>query len=172
MEHKPFPPDATKPPESKFPWPVVALAVAVALLIATFWMTPRTNKAATNAINSSTQPAPKVRISDVRISPQNVNGLTNVDVYGQATNTGTVPITHAIVSAVFRDKNGNSLLTQQEPMQVADTSNEKVKADKDLTEQPLKPGQSTAFRVSYSQVPGSWDGKPPELSILQVTVQK
>jgi hypothetical protein len=172
MEHKPFPPDATKPPESKFPWPVVALAVAVALLIATFWMTPRTNKAATNAINSSTQAVSKVRISDVRISPQNVNGLTNVDVYGQATNTGALPITHAIVSAVFRDKNGNSLLTQQEPMQVADTSNEKVKADKDLTEQPLKPGQSTAFRVSYSQVPGSWDGKPPELSILQVTVQK
>ena len=34
MEHKPFPPDATKPPESKFPWPLIALAVAVLLLIA------------------------------------------------------------------------------------------------------------------------------------------
>ena len=33
MEHKPFPPDATKPPQSKFPWPLVALAVAVVLLI-------------------------------------------------------------------------------------------------------------------------------------------
>ncbi|MGC2744558.1 MAG: hypothetical protein WA672_15385 [Candidatus Angelobacter sp.] len=172
MEHKPFPPDATKPPESKFPWPVVALAVAVALLIATFWLTPRTNKAATNAINSSTQPASQVRISDVRISPQNVNGLTNVDVYGQATNTGRLPVTHAIVSAVFRDKNGNPLLTQQEPMQTADSKNVDVPAVKDLSEKPLKPGQPTAFRVRYSQVPGTWDGKPPEMSILQLTVQK
>jgi hypothetical protein len=172
MEHKPFPPDATKPPESKFPWPVVALAVAVALLIATFWLTPRTNRAATSAINSSTHPASQMRISEIRISPQEVNGVTNVDVYGQATNTGTLPITNAIVSAVFRDKNGTPLLTQQKPMQAADAANDKVKAEKDLTEQPLRPGQSTAFRVSYSQVPGSWDGKPPEISVLQVTVKK
>jgi hypothetical protein len=43
---------------------------------------------------------------------------------------------------------------------------------KDLAEKPLKPGQPAAFRVRYSQVPGTWDGKPPELSVLQVTVQK
>jgi hypothetical protein len=172
MEHKPFPPNATKPPQSKFPWPLVTLAVAVVLLIATFWLTPRTDKAATNAINSSTQPSPQVRIADIRIAPQNVNGLSNVDVYGQATNTGSRPITQAIVSAVFRDKDGNPLLTQQEPMQTADSQNAKVPAVKDLAEKPLKPGQPAAFRVRYSQVPGTWDGKPPELSVLQVTVQK
>ncbi|HEX3585906.1 MAG TPA: hypothetical protein VH024_07915 [Candidatus Angelobacter sp.] len=172
MEHKPFPPDATKPPQSKFPWPLVALAVAAVLLIAIFWLMPRTDKAATSAINSSTQPSPQVRIADVRISPQNVNGPSNVDVYGQATNTGSRPITEAIVSAVFRDKNGNPFLTQQEPMQAADSKNAEVPAVKDLSEKPLKPGQATAFRVRYSQVPGTWDGKPPELSILQVTVQK
>jgi len=172
MEHKPFPPDATKPPESKFPWPVIALAVAVLLLIATLWLTPRTDKAATKAINGSTQPSPQVRIADVRIAPQNVNGLSNVDVYGQATNTGSRPITQAIVSAVFRDKNGNPLLTQQVTMQAADSKSADVVAVKELSEKPLKPGQSTAFRVRYSQVPGTWDGKPPELSILQVTVQK
>jgi hypothetical protein len=172
MEHKPFPPDATKPPQSKFPWPLVALAVAVVLLIATFWLTPRIDKAATRSINNSTEPSPQVRIADVRISPQNVNGLSNVDVYGEATNTGKLPVTQAIVSAVFRDKNGNPLLTQQEPMQTADSKNVEVPAVKDLSEKPLKPGQPAAFRVRYSQVPGTWDGKPPELSILQVTVQK
>jgi hypothetical protein len=172
MEHKPFPPDATEPPQSKFPWPLVALAVAVVLLIATFWLTPRIDKAATRSINNSTEPSPQVRIADVRISPQNVNGLSNVDVYGEATNTGKLPVTQAIVSAVFRDKNGNPLLTQQEPMQTADSKNVEVPAVKDLSEKPLKPGQPAAFRVRYSQVPGTWDGKPPELSILQVTVQK
>jgi hypothetical protein len=57
-------------------------------------------------------------------------------------------------------------------MQAADSKSADVAAVKDLAEKPLKPGQSTAFRVRYSQVPGTWDGKPPELSILQVTVQK
>jgi hypothetical protein len=172
MEHKPFPPNATKPPQSRFPWPLVALGVAAVLLIATFWLTPRMNKAATTSINNSTQPSSQVRISDIRISPQNVNNLTNVDVYGQATNTGRLPITQAVVSAVFRDKDGRPLLTQQEPMQIADAKKDEVRAAKDLSEKPLKPGQTTAFRVSYSQVPGTWDGNPPELSILQVTVQK
>lgn len=158
--------------KANFPWPLVALAVAVVLLVAVFWLTPRTDKTATSAINSSTEPSPQVRIAYVRIAPQNVNGLSNVDVYGQATNTGSRPITQAIVSAVFRDKNGNPLLTQQEPMQTADSKNVEVPAVKDLSEKPLKPGQATAFRVRYSQVPGTWDGKPPELSILQVTVQK
>src|SRR5438445_2584258 len=68
MEHKPFPPDATKPPESKFPWPLIALAVAVLLLIATLWLTPRTDKAATKAINGSTQPSPQVRGVSQRVA--------------------------------------------------------------------------------------------------------
>jgi hypothetical protein len=36
----------------------------------------------------------------------------------------------------------------------------------------LKAGQSAGFRVSYSQIPATWDRKPPELSVLQVTVPK
>ncbi len=172
MEHQPFPPNATKPPQSRFPWPLVALAVAAVLLIATFWLTPRMNKASTNAINSSTQPSSQVRISDIRISPEKMNDLTNVDVYGVATNTGTLPVTQAVVSAIFRDKDGKPLLAQQERMQIADARKGEVRATKELSEKPLKPGEATAFRVMYSQVPGTWDGKPPELTILQVTVQK
>ena len=154
MEHKPFPPDATKPPQSKFPWPLVALAVAVVLLIAIFWLTPRTNKASTAISNTIDQPAAQLRISNVRISPQEVNGLANVDVFGDAMNVGGSPVTQAIVSATFRDKNG------------------KVEEAKALSEDPLKPGQTAGFRVSYSQIPATWDGKAPELAVLQVTVPK
>jgi hypothetical protein len=172
MEHQPFPPDATRPPQSRFPWPLVALGVAAALLIVTLWLTPRTNKAATGAINSSTQPASQVRISRVRISPEQVNNLANVDVYGEATNTGTRPVTQVLLSAMFHDKDGKTFQVQQEPMQRADVKGDKVADAKELAEDPLKPGQSTPFRVSYSQIPGNWDGKPPELTVLQVTVKK
>ena len=172
MEHKPFPPDATKPPQSKFPWPLVALAVAVVLLIAIFWLTPRTNKASTAISNTIDQPAAQLRISNVRISPQEVNGLANVDVFGDAMNVGGSPVTQAIVSATFRDKNGNSILVQQQPIERADTKNGKVEEAKALSEDPLKPGQTAGFRVSYSQIPATWDGKAPELAVLQVTVPK
>jgi len=172
MEHQPFPPNSTKPPQSKFPWPLVALAVAAALLIATFWLTPRANKASTAISNTVDQPTAQLRISNVRISPQEANGLANVDVFGDAVNVGGSPVTQAIVSATFHDKNGNSILVQQQPIERADTKNGKVQDAKALSEQPLKPGQTAPFRVSYSQIPATWDRKAPELSVLQVTVPK
>ncbi len=172
MEHQPFPPNSTKPPQSKFPWPLVALAVAAALLIATFWLTPRTNKASTAISKSVDQPAAQVRVSNIKISPQTGNGAANVDVYGDATNIGGSPVAQAIVSATFHDKDGNSILVQQQPMERADTKGGKVEEAKDLSQDPLKPGQTAGFRVSYSQVPATWDGKPPELAVLQVTVPK
>jgi hypothetical protein len=171
MEHQPFPPNSTKPPQSKFPWPLVALGVAAALLIVTFWLIPRTNKAST-VINTVDQPTAQLRISNVRISPQEANGLANVDVFGDAMNVGGSPVTHAIVSATFHDKNGNSILVQQQPIQRADTKDGKVEEAKALSEEPLKPGQTAPFRVSYSQIPATWDRKAPELSVLQITVPK
>jgi hypothetical protein len=172
MEHRPFPPDATRPPESKFPWPLVALGVATALLIVTLWLTPRTDKAATGVINKAAETASQLRIDSVRISPEQVNNLASVDVYGEATNTGVRPVSQALVSAMFHDKDGKAFMAQQEPMQRVEVKSNKVVATKDLAEEPLKPGQTAAFRVSYSQVPGNWDGKPPDLNVLQITVQK
>jgi hypothetical protein len=172
MEHQPFPPNSTQPPQSKFPWPLVALAVAVALLIATFWLTPRTNKASTAISNTVDQPTAQLRISNIRISPQEANGVANVDVFGDAMNVGGSPVTQAIVSATFHDKSGNSILVQQQPIERADTKDGKVQEAKSLSEEPLKPGQTAPFRVSYSQIPATWDRKAPELSVLQITVPK
>ena len=172
MEHQPFPPNSTKPPESKFPWPVVALGVAVLLLIATFWLTPRTNKASTAISKTVDQQAAQLKISNVRISPQEANGAANVDVFGDAMNIGGSPVTQAVVSATFHDKDGNSILVQQQPIERADTKNGKTEEAKPLADDPLKPGQTAPFRVSYSQIPATWDRKPPELSVLQVTIPK
>jgi hypothetical protein len=172
MEHQPFPPDATRPPESKFPWPLLAFGIAAALLIVTIWLTPRTDKAASAIANSATDAASPVRIDSVRIAPEQLNNAANVDVYGEATNTGARAVDQVLVSAMFRNKEGKTFMAQQEPMQRVDVKGDKIIATKDLAQEPLKPGQSTAFRVSYSQVPGNWDGKPPQLSVLQVAVEK
>ena len=172
MEHQPFPPNSTKPPESKFPWPAVALGVAVLLLIATFWLTPHTNKASTAISKTVDQQAAQLRISNVRISPQEANGVANVDVFGDAENVGGSPVTQAVVSATFLDKDGNPILVQQQPIERADTEHGTIQEAKPLAEDPLKAGQTAGFRVSYSLVPATWDRKPPQLSVLQATVPK
>lgn len=171
MEHRPFPPNATKPPQTRIPWPLIALIIAGALLIVTLWLTPRSNRAATKALNTSA--AAQLVLSNVDLAPQTANGQANVNVYGEVTNTGTQPVTNAIVSATFHDAQGNSVLVQQQPMErVNSESKDRAAAPKQLTEQPIEPGKTAGFRVSYTQIPAGWNHKPPDLSVLQVTQQK
>jgi hypothetical protein len=171
MEHRPFPPDATKPPQTRIPWPLIALIIAGALLIVTLWLTPRSNRAATRALNTSA--TGQLVLSHVDLAPQSANDQTNVDVYGEVTNTGTQPVTNAVVSATFHDGQGNSILVQQQPMERVDAeSKDRAAAPKQLAEDPIEPGKTAGFRVSYTQIPVGWNHKPPDLSVLQVTQQK
>lgn len=171
MEHRPFPPNATKPPQTRIPWPLIALIIAAALLIVTLWLTPRSNRAATKALNTGA-PAQLV-LSNLKLAPQTANNQTNVDVYGEVTNTGTQPVTNAIISATFHDAQGNSVLVQQQAMErVNAETKDRGAAPKQLTEDPIEPGKTAGFRVSFAQLPAGWNHQPPDLSVLQVTLQK
>ncbi len=172
MEHRPYPHDATKPPQTRFPWPLIALIIAVAVLVVTLWLSPSLNKASTKQNNMASQTG-QLRLSSISLSPQEAHNQANVDVYGQVSNTGAQPVTSAIISAVFKDKNGNAIVTQQKPMERVDLQpKEKTLDEKDFLQDPLKPAQSAGFRVSYTEIPQSWNHEPPQLSVLQVTVKK
>ncbi len=170
MEHRPYPPNATKPPQSRFPWPVIALVVALALLVVTLWLSPSMNKASTKEANSQTA---QLRLSAISMAPQEANNQANVDVYGQVSNSGGQPVTSAIISAVFKDKNGDPIVTQQQPMERIDLDKkDKGLAPENFLQKPLQPGKSSGFRVSYTEIPQNWNHEPPQLSVLQVTIKK
>jgi lipopolysaccharide export LptBFGC system permease protein LptF len=172
MEHRPYPPNATKPPQSRFPWPVLALAVAVVLLVITLWLSPSMNKASTREQNQASQ-STQLRLSSIRLSPQEAHNQSNVDVYGEVSNSGGQPVTSAIISAVFKDKNGAPVVTQQQPMERVDLNNKQKSLNPvNFLQDPLKPRDSAGFRVSYTDIPPTWNHEPPQLSVLQVTVQK
>ncbi|HST77814.1 MAG TPA: hypothetical protein VLN58_04945 [Verrucomicrobiae bacterium] len=172
MEHRPYPPNATNPPQSRFPWPVIALVVALALLVVTLWLSPSMNKASTKELNNASQTG-QLRLSTISMAPQEANNQTNVDVYGQVSNSGGQPVTSAIISAVFKDKNGNPIVTQQKPMERVDLDKkDKGLAPVNFLEQPLQSGKSSGFRVSYTEIPQNWNHEPPQLSVLQVTIKK
>lgn len=167
MEHRPYPPNATQPPQSKFPWPLLALAVAIVLLVATLWLSPSVNRAATNKVIKNNPD--QLELSSINMSPQEANSQANVDVYGEVSNTGPQAVSNAIISAVFKDKNGHPIVTQQKPMQRVVTAGAK---SENLAVKPLKPGETTEFRVSYTHIPQNWNHEKPQLSVLQVTARK
>ena len=109
MEHRPFPPNATQPPQSRFPWPLIALIIAGALLVLTLWLSPSMNKASTRELNRASQTG-QLRLSSVSLAPQEANNQANVDVYGEVSNAGGSPVTSAIISAIFKDKNGDPIV--------------------------------------------------------------
>jgi hypothetical protein len=173
MEHKPFPPDATRPPQSKFPWPIFAIIIAAVLLAVTIWFIPRTDRAATRTTDNAPLPANQLQVSEVSVSPQAIAGEANVDVLGQATNTGRTPVIDAVVSATFKDKNGASILVEQQPIERADAKGKARDVEtKPFGQDPIRPGQTAGFRVRFSQVPANWNHQPPELTVAQVKVKK
>lgn len=172
MEHRPFPPNATQPPQSRFPWPLIALIIAGALLVVTLWLSTSMNKASTRELNMASQTG-QLRLSSVSLAPQEANNQANVDVYGEVSNAGGQPVTSAIISAVFKDKNGDPIVTQQKPMERVDVEKkDKTLAPENFLQEPLQPGRSSGFRVSYTEIPQNWNHQPPQLSVLQVTIKK
>ncbi|HKT51460.1 MAG TPA: hypothetical protein VJV96_14255 [Candidatus Angelobacter sp.] len=172
MEHRPFPPNATQPPQSRFPWPLIALIIAGALLVVTLWLSTSMNKASTRELNMASQTG-QLRLSSVSLAPQEANNQANVDVYGEVSNAGGQPVTSAIISAVFKDKNGDPIVTQQKPMERVDVEKkDKTLAPENFLQEPLQPGRSSGFRVSYTEIPQNWNHEPPQLSVLQVTIKK
>lgn len=169
MEHRPYPPNATKPPQSKFPWPLLALGVAVVLLVATLWLSPSVNRAASNKVIKNNPD--QLELFSINMSPQQANGQANVDVYGEVSNTGPQAVSNAIISAVFKDKNGHPIVTQQKPLQRIKGRDAGAKIE-DLAVKPLMPGETTEFRVSYTDIPQNWNHEKPQLSVLQVTARK
>lgn len=169
MEHRPYPPNATKPPQSKFPWPLLALGVAVVLLVATLWLSPSVNRAASNKVIKNNPD--QLELFSINMSPQQANGQANVDVYGEVSNPGPQAVSNAIISAVFKDKNGDPIVTQQKPLQRIKGRNPGAKIE-DLAVKPLMPGETAEFRVSYTDIPQNWNHEKPQLSVLRVTARK
>lgn len=173
MEPRPFPTNATRPPQSKFPWPLIAILAAAVMLGLIIWLVPSTNKAATSVLDNPASQANVLRLSAIRLAPQDVAGAANVDVYGQATDAGPRGINGAMVSGVFQDKNATTIYEAQKPVERVDTKgkNDDV-TPKDLSEQPIKPGQTVDFRVRFDQVPATWNHEPPQLTVIRVVETK
>ncbi|MGE5207653.1 MAG: DUF2393 family protein [Chlamydiota bacterium] len=156
------------PPKRRFPWPLIAIIIAAAILAALIWWLPQTPKKQLppNAATVPAQPTGnQIQLTNLKMTPSPVGSAFYVE--GMLYNNGNSDITGVQVQAKFQGANGQVLETQTRPMEgVVGNSASEVQ---NLVQAPIKPNQSRAVRVYFDHYPAGWNKQMPDLKVTTVT---
>ncbi len=173
-QHRPY-----EPPEvvelrkrGRFPWPLVALIVAAAILALIAYWLPRAPK---------TNPAAKVTQEQVPVqpaagmvglsTPRLTIGLTGGSAYLDAvmTNHGDKDLTGATVQLTYTTTDGKTVRGDEQPvMAIKDPSGTDTAS---LAEKPLKAGETQNVRIPILSPPANWDKHLPGVEIVNIAVK-
>jgi Protein of unknown function (DUF3426) len=154
--------------KSKFPWPILTIIAAAAILIAIIAFLPRTPHVtqAPAAAQVPQQPtADQIQLTDMHVASSPVGGA--VYLTGLLRNTGNTAITGVQVEAQFLGRNGPVLENVTRPVEglVGGTTDQA----QDLTQAPIKPNESRPIRIYVQHTPVGWNHQLPELTVTAVT---
>lgn len=156
------------PKKNKFPWPLVAIVIAAAILVALIFWLPRTphTQMPPSAAQVPAQPTGnQIQFTNLKMTPAPVGNAFYLE--GQLVNHGNTDITGVQVQATFKNITGQTLETQVRPVEgIVGTSGAQTQ---DLTAAPIKPNQARPIRVSFNQYPDGWNKQIPELKVVAVT---
>jgi len=155
------------------PW--LAMGVAVALLAAivgaAFLVSKRSPAPAPAAAEvSPLHPyAAQLRFSEPKMSTaQNFVGATVTYLEVKVANSGDRAVSGATVESAFRNSLGE--LVQKESQQLLYIHARKPYTDtSDLRSNPLKPGETREFRLTFDHVSADWNREFPELRVTAVS---
>jgi len=156
------------PPKKQFPWPLIAIVIAAAILAALIWWLPQTPKKQLppNAAEVPAQPTGnQIQLTNLKMTPSTVGSAFYVQ--GMLFNNGNSDITGVQVQAAFHGINGQVLQMQTRPVQGM-VGNSATEAQ-DLTQAPIKPNESRAVRVYFDHYPAGWNKQMPDLKVTTVT---
>ena len=156
------------PPKRRFPWPLIAIVIAAAILAALIWLLPQTPKKQLppNAAAVPAQPTGnQLQLTNLKMTPSTVGSAFYVE--GMLYNNGNSDITGVQVQAAFHGINGQVLQTQTRPMEGM-VGNSATEAQ-NLAQAPIKPNQSRAVRVYFDHYPAGWNKQMPDLKVTTVT---
>lgn len=157
------------PRRKQFPWPILAIIAAAAILaviIALMPTTPHKRTAPQGAQIPGQPTGSQVQMSHLTLKPGPTGG--SVYVAGQLTNMGNTDITGVQVQATFKGGNWQNLQTQIRPVEELQS----LTQTQDFTKDPIKPNQARDFRIAFDNVPAGWNHEMPALSIGAVTGTK
>jgi uncharacterized protein DUF2393 len=155
------------PPKRSFPWPLIAIIIAAAILAALIWWLPQTPKKQLppNAAAVPAQPTgDQIQLTNLKMTPSTVGSAFYVE--GMLYNNGNSDITGVQVQAQFHGANGQVLETQTHPMEGM-VGNSAIETQ-NLTQAPIKPNQSRPVRVYFDHYPAGWNKQMPDLKVTTV----
>jgi hypothetical protein len=112
-----------------------------------------------------------LQLSDFKLSQaENFVGGNVTYLEGKVNNAGNKTVTGAQVRVVF--KNSLDEVTQAENLALmVITSRQPYIDTADLRSQPLKPGDTRDFRLTFEHVTADWNGAMPEVQVASATTQ-
>lgn len=114
--------------------------------------------------------AANLKLSDLKMSAaQNFVGATVSYLDGTVTNAGDKTVTHVIVTVTFKDDMGQTAQREELPLQALKTSGPYPEAV-DFNANPLRPGQSTEFRLTFEGISTQWNRQYPEIQVTDVAI--
>lgn len=157
--------------KSRFPWPILALIVGAAILIAIIALLPRAPHVTappTGAQIPQQPTAEQIQLTNMKISPSPVGG--SLDLTGILHNMGNSAITGVQVQAQFLRANGTPIETDTRPVQgIVGGSSAGDVSGQDLTQAPIKPNESRPIRIYLDRTPAGWNHQLPQLTVRAVT---
>ena len=173
-EHRPY-----EPPEviqlqkrGRFPWPLVALIVAAAILALIAYYVPRvpkTNPAAkVTGGEAPSQPAPDmIGVDNVKMTLGPTGGNAYLDAV--FANHGDKAVTAATVQLLYTTTDGKTVRGDEEPvLALKDASGADTTA---LADDPLPAGGTLPVRIPVLSPPTKWDHKAPGIEIVSIAVK-
>jgi hypothetical protein len=154
--------------QSKFPWPILVLIGAAALLIAIFALLPRAPHITTPPTGAQIPQQPtaeQVQLTNLKLAPAPAGGAAYLTALLH--NTGNTAITGVQVKAEFLGRNGPVLASMTVPVQgFVGGGNTSAQ---DLTQAPIKPNETRPVRIYFEHTPAGWNHQLPELTVTNVT---
>src|SRR5437764_7527341 len=169
------------PPEEKSsgPWLGLGIGFVLIVLVIGFLIYSSRNSADRNAVQpqvvgASGQADPyaaKLQIKGVNLSQaDNMIGGTVTYVEGTVTNSGDKTATAATVEVTFKNSMGQVVQRQNEPLWIVQTREPAVDVAT-LAANPIKPGETREFRLSFEHISADWDRQAPAIRFIVVSTK-
>lgn len=147
----------------------IAIAVGVVIAIAILFAFLLRSQA--KSASGPPAYASNLKLSDFKMSAaENFVGATVSYVDGTVTNSGDKAVTHAVVEVQFKDDMGQLAQREVVPLQVLKTNGPYPEAV-DFGVEPLPPGQSTQFRLTFEGISAQWNHQYPDIRVTDVVVK-
>jgi len=164
-----FPPPSQQIDDATPRGPMIIGAVVVLLALGALILAGR--NARSTAANSADPYVKNLQLSDFKLSQaENFVGGNVTYLEGQIRNAGNKTVTGAQVRVIFKNSLQEVAQSETLPLMII-TARQPYIDTADLRSQPLKPGDTRDFRLTFEHVTADWNGALPEVTVQTVSTQ-